>query len=169
MRRPLAADTLTPESDRACRELAEYLKDTLNANYKAIAHTLAMPLNGETPVVVSYRDWNAWANPHNDFPLLCVYRRGSVGLSLCEATAIYYLPNLAALDATPGILRWVETRILRCLERYSEGWFAGSADLRHANVLSEPTFRSTYDFGIGANNNTFPFVAIDFNFEEIGV
>lgn len=166
---PIAMDTLTPDNDRATQELAEYLRDVLNEDYFAIAHQLEAPILGDRPVVVGAIGWNSWSNNFNDFPLLCVYRRGSVGLDLCEATVNYYLPSMAIQDQLPGILRWVETRIMRALYRYSEDFKASVADLRHAQVLSEPLFRSNYGFLANQKEAAFPFVSIEFNFEEIGV
>lgn len=166
---PLAADTLLPTSDRACREIAEYLRDALNEDYRNIRDLLDNPILEDAPVVVAIRDWNAWSNNFNDFPLLCVYRRGSVGLELCEASVIYYLPSLAVQDEKPGLLRWVETRIVRGLERLAHCWEGGTVDTLHVNVLSEPKFRTEYGFSLKNETTAFPFVNIDFNFEEIGV
>jgi len=165
---PFAADTLLPNSDRACREIAEYLKATLNADYQSIASQLTNPLQGPTPVVVGVREWNAWSNNQLDFPLLCVFRRGSVGLEQCEATVAYYLPSMAVQDQMPGILRWVETRIIRALQRYSDFFAGGSVDTRHANI-NHKDIRTEYGFIPNQGVVAFPFVFIQFNFEEIGV
>ncbi len=166
---PLAADTLLPSSDRACREIVEYLRDALNEDYCNIRDLLDNPIFGDNPVVVGIREWNAWSNNFNDFPLLCVYRRGSVGLELCEATVIYYLPSLAVQDEKPGLLRWVETRIVRGLERLATDWRGGPVDALHVNVLLDPKTRTEYGFSLKNETTAFPFVAIDFSFEEIGV
>lgn len=167
---PLAANTLLPERDRACYEIAAHLRDRLNAEYQAISGQLANPAGGSSPVVVTIADYNAWTNNFNDFPLLTCYRNGSRGdyLELCQGVVAYYLPSMAVQAEVPGILRWVETRIARELAKYSD-FYQGNPDERHAHILGN--FSSEYGIGVLPQTETsaFPFFRITFDFEEIGV
>ncbi|HEY9826050.1 MAG TPA: hypothetical protein V6D19_11415 [Stenomitos sp.] len=167
---PFAPETLLPTRDRACWEIAQFLKARLNADYQAIASQLTDPITSAEPVVRGIRDYNAWANTFNEFPLLTVYRRGASGefLEQVEAAIAYYLPTMALQDQVPGILRWVETRIVRSLQQY-DVFFAGQ-DIRHANLQLQG-LRSEYGIGVlpGTEVSAFPFLRINLNFEEIGV
>lgn len=169
---PLAANTLTPGRDRACWGIAQHLKSALNADYKKIACRLENPVAGDEPVIVGIRDYNAWSNNFNDFPLLTVYRRGASGeyLDIVDATIAYYLPTLADQDDSPGILHWVESRIARALHDYDSQFFGGTIDTRHVNLLLG-SLRSDYGLGVlpGTEASAFPFVRINFQFQEIGV
>jgi hypothetical protein len=169
---PLAAETLLPGRDRACWEIAEYLKNAVNQDYQAIRDRLADPISGAEPAIVGIRDYNAWSNNFNDFPLLSVYRRGSSGeyVEICDATAAYYLPSLAMQDTVPGILRWVETRLVRNLHHLDARFRQGPLDARHSNLLLK-NMRSEYGIGVLPQSevSAFPFFRINFQFEEIGV
>jgi hypothetical protein len=169
---PLAAETLLPGRDRACWEIAEYLKNAANQDYRAIAPRLADPILGDEPVIVGIRDYNAWSNNFNDFPLLTVYRRGSGGeyAEVCDATAAYYLPSLAMQDTVPGILRWVETRLVRNMHKFDARFMQGNPDQRHSN-LDLRNLRTEYGLGVLPQSevSAFPFFRINFQFEEIGV
>lgn len=168
---PLAADTLLPIRDRACWEIAQLLKQKLNADYAAISHELEAPILGNEPVVVGIADYNAWTNNFQDFPFLAVYRTSSEGdcLEICNAVVAYYLPTMAMQDEVPGILRWVQTRIVRALGA-NNGFFGGQTDLLHANI-PEQRFRCEEGIGVlpGTEVSAFPFFRIIFQFQEIGV
>jgi hypothetical protein len=68
----------------------------------------------------------------------------------------------------PGILRWVETLIIRALQRYSDFLNGGLVDTRHANV-DHKAIRTEYGFIPNQGVVAFPFIFVQFNFEEIGV
>jgi hypothetical protein len=156
----LGADTLTPTTDRATRYLAEFLRDTLNAESKA----LDLPPEFGERVVIDIREYNAFN--FTEFPALAVYRTGSRGEAMAESSAIaaYYLPSMAAQEKQPGIMRWVETRIARALERIRVPF----DDERPVFTLLEP-MRSEYQIGLLPGTSVqFPFLKVFFDFVEIG-
>jgi hypothetical protein len=160
----LGADTLTPDRDRATRYLAEYLRDNLNADFAAIASTMPPELGDRA--IVSIRDFNSFNFTGDEFPALAVYRTGSKGEAFGESSAIaaYYLPSMAAQEQQPGIMRWVEVRIIRALERRG---MAFDDDQPVVTDLSQS--RSEYQIGLLPGLGTpFPYLKVFFDFTEIG-
>jgi hypothetical protein len=158
----LGADTLSPTADRATRYLAEYLRDTLNAEAKA----LTLPPELGDRVIVGFREYNAFNFVGEDFPALAVYRTGSRGEALAESSAIaaYYLPGMAIQEQQPGIMRWVETRIARALERIRVPF-----DDERPVFTQLESMRSEYQIGLLPGTSVpFPFLKVFFDFVEIG-
>ncbi len=160
----LGADTLTPAYDRATRYLAEYLRDNLNADFAKIAVTMPPELGDRA--VVGIRDYNSFSNSMDDFPLLSVYRTGSRGEAMAESSAIaaYYLPSLAIQEQVPGIMRWVEVRMMRALERRMMPF-----DDSQPVIIETAQARSEYQIGLLPGTTVpFPYLKLFFDFVEIG-
>lgn len=166
---PFAAQTFLPTRDRPCWEIAQHLKTQLNADYQAIADQLENPITHPEPVVRAIADYNGWANNFDEFPYLTCYRTTTSGeyLERVSATIAYYLPSMAIQDECPGILRWVELRIARHLAKYSD--FYPPDESIHAHILGN--LRGEYGIGVlpGSEVSTFPFIRINFDFQELGV
>jgi hypothetical protein len=160
----LGADTLSPSTDRATRFLAEYLRDSINADWLRIRGAVTPDLGDRA--VIGIREYDAFNFVSEDFPALVVYRTGSRGEGLGDSNAVaaYYLPSLAEQERQPGIMRWIETRIARALERLGMAF-----DDAQPVVVDMAGARSEYQIGLLPGSNIpFPYLKIFFDFTEIG-
>jgi hypothetical protein len=159
----LGADTLTPDRDRACQYLAEYLRDTLNAEFAEIAHNMPAELGDKA--ILGVREYNTINFLTTELPGLAVYRAGSRGEAFGQSSAVaaYYLPSMAAQEAMPGIMRWVEVRINRALWRLHMAW-----DDDHPVVVDMESARSEWAIGLDRSGAEVPYIRVFFEFTEIG-
>lgn len=161
--------SITPESDAACRAIATYLQEKINADYEAIKSTLPSPWDQWTGIVTTVRDYNAQLSTHEDFPQLQVFRQGSTGeaMSQCEGLMRYYLPTVIEYEQLPGLFRWMETRISRHLSFYNN---CALQEPVRVIIQSLNQMRSQYAFyRPDGGGNIFPLLEISFQFSEIGV
>ena len=162
-------NSLSPERDLACGQLATYLQTTINAEYAAIRGDLVNPFP-EDPVK-STRDWNAWNIDMREFPVLCCYRMRGSGrrLQSVEARISYYLKPVQSVDSHVGTLTWVGNRISAALEflQSPRGPTAGTD-----RVLIKDPGAFTCDFAVGLNRTTgvpMAWLEFQFQFQEVGV
>jgi hypothetical protein len=159
----LKAATITPDRDRACQYLAEYLRDALNNEFEAIAHD--MPLELGDRAILGIREYNTINFLTTELPGLAVYRAGSRSEAFAQSSAVaaYYLPSMAAQEAMPGIMRWVEVRINRALWRLHMVW-----DDAYPVVTDMDQARSEWAIGLDRTGAEIPYLRVFFEFTEIG-
>ena len=138
---------LTPNQDPTLNRLVIYVANYLNNSYT------------ERVVVRSTRCYDAFLVPHNEFPLLKIYRisdRHSLNSTLTDSriTVAYCLLNVV-LEEIPGIMRWVSVKLgeaLRCFKLENPGLieFDESFSVRYRTVmqLGEIIYQLEADFSI---------------------
>lgn len=142
------------DRDPICQHLGQYLMNGLNAL-------------DTRQVVTAVSDYDRFVLATGmDFPLLQVYRGGSVGRSLndCEIRIEYYLLNPQAYFEQPNILRVVEVTVAELLELYHQ------SNENPCLQIDLGTLRSSGPqyLRFGQNGeNVFPYIRIQFRCTDL--
>ena len=166
-------NSVNPERDEACYQLALYLQSTINTRYGEIRAGLTNPFPQDP--IATIREWNCWNIPAADFPALCCFRTRAMGrhVNAVDAKVVYYLKSMTTVDEFPGLLGWVGNQIaLNLAVLRTQPTFASDNPLLSSRVrMGEPNdFEVIYPTGV-SNTTQQPMGWLEFKFSfiELGV
>jgi hypothetical protein len=138
----------SPATDESLEHLAQYLTDKLNTM--------------QPQVIASWHIFDEIPTDPAAYPALILHRTESRGEAFqqCSALLKYMMLNQTERRARPGLFRWLELAIAKCLREYE--WIE-DAPIRLRNL---PSLRSRYRIG-SAGNALFPFLEITLEFGDL--